>query len=386
MSKKVISVLLCLTLSISAIGQQFRHRTNVLNVDSLFYKRIPSKRLLKQYREINLVYIDPVEFHNIIRRMPHLKVIWFENSYYDFFRPWYVNSREFRYRLSIKSKLQSKIEEEALTKQNRILSSLLNNTAPDTLRSIDLSFCYLEKIPEILYQCKNLENLNLSGNKISELPKDVKMRLKKLKNLNIENNYIIPEMIYLPKNLVSLNLGTNSIWRLTSKFTKRAKKLKTLVLSGNSKLKFKGKHFRHFKNIENLALSSCALSEADIFLKRKIEYLDLSNNNIHSVPNRLFSYSTNLSLANNKITEITLPQNPEIKINELNLRKNPIVNLVIPETVSISRLNLDEVGPANKNNLILTGKIETLIIRKGAFELSDFKKSKPMMKVIESTL
>jgi Leucine-rich repeat (LRR) protein len=57
-------------------------------------------------------------------------------------------------------------------------------------KKIDLSFCQLEEIDTLmseLYRFKNLEDLNLSCNRLEKLPEDLSI-LKTLKKLDISNN------------------------------------------------------------------------------------------------------------------------------------------------------------------------------------------------------
>ena len=67
---------------------------------------------------------------------------------------------------------------------NRILKE-----RPNT-KKVDLSFCQLEEIDSLmaeLYRFKQLEDLNLSSNRIEKLPEDMGI-LKGLKRLDITNN------------------------------------------------------------------------------------------------------------------------------------------------------------------------------------------------------
>ena len=71
----------------------------------------------------------------------------------------------------------------------------LQKTKPRT-NKIDLSFAGIEEIDSLvgeLYQFKNLETLNLSGNRISQLPDDLSI-LKTIKNLDLSHNAFIDKV------------------------------------------------------------------------------------------------------------------------------------------------------------------------------------------------
>jgi len=58
---------------------------------------------------------------------------------------------------------------------------------PNQLRTLNLSFCDLTKLPEILFQCTQLHKLDLSYNKLKDLPSDIS-KLAQLEILDISNN------------------------------------------------------------------------------------------------------------------------------------------------------------------------------------------------------
>lgn len=65
----------------------------------------------------------------------------------------------------------------------------LQKERPNT-KKVDLSFCQLEEIDSLmaeLYRFKNMEELNLSANRLEKLPEDMGI-LKTLKKLDITNN------------------------------------------------------------------------------------------------------------------------------------------------------------------------------------------------------
>lgn len=62
---------------------------------------------------------------------------------------------------------------------------------PNT-KKVDLSFCQLTEIDSLmgeLYRFKNMEELNLSCNRITKLPEDMSI-LKTLKKIDVTNNLL----------------------------------------------------------------------------------------------------------------------------------------------------------------------------------------------------
>ena len=68
------------------------------------------------------------------------------------------------------------------------------------LQSLDLSSNRLKELPKELFELKNLQYLNLSGNELNELPKEL-FELKNLQYLNLSGN----ELNELPKELFELS-------------------------------------------------------------------------------------------------------------------------------------------------------------------------------------
>ena len=90
------------------------------------------------------------------------------------------------------------------------------NTRLDTLESIDLSYAGLKKIPDWVFEAKNLKYLNLSFNTIRKIPGKLK-RLKQLRSINWSGNFLEDIWwIHIVKlrQLSFLDISNNSLSRM----------------------------------------------------------------------------------------------------------------------------------------------------------------------------
>jgi Leucine-rich repeat (LRR) protein len=83
------------------------------------------------------------------------------------------------------------------------------------LKSLDLGYGDITSIPDSITQLKELERLNLFGNKLSKLPKELP---KNLKILILRSNQFkeIPESIEELKSLEVLDISMNEISNIKS--------------------------------------------------------------------------------------------------------------------------------------------------------------------------
>lgn len=103
-----------------------------------------------------------------------------------------------------------------------------------TSKKLDLSNQGLTKTPEYIFEQTGLEELNLSGNSLTNaLPSQIG-QLKNLKILNASNNQMtgVPAEVGQLKNLQVLNLSNNQLTGLPNELA-NLKNLQTLNLSGN---------------------------------------------------------------------------------------------------------------------------------------------------------
>lgn len=111
------------------------------------------------------------------------------------------------------------------------LTEALKN--PDSVYKLTLKKEKLKKIPEAVFQFKNLQELNLSKNKISEVPSDIG-KLTHLQKLDLSMNDIdsLPAEIGKLVNITELVLNQNVIAKIPPEISKLSK-MRFLDLWGN---------------------------------------------------------------------------------------------------------------------------------------------------------
>lgn len=184
------------------------------------------------------------------------------------------------------------------------------------------------KIPSIVWELKNIENLSLNNNEISEIPEGI-AKLKKLKTLDLHNNKIeiLPKQIFGLKKLVALNLSSNRLKSIPSEIG-NLKSLSYLNLEKNE--------------IFKLPNQICQLD--------KLKFLMLNDNPLITPPSEIvikglpsiceYFEKTN---AIDKNAQITLPtsvsQNRLLRVflSYSSMDKPIVQNLV----VSLTKLNID---------------------------------------------
>jgi internalin A len=205
----------------------------------------------------------------------------------------------------------------------------------------------LETIFSFLKELKELTNLNLSGNNISDVSylKELKgltyldlndnniedvsylKELKKLKNLNLSNNEKVKDFTSLIelKKIVNLDLSFNEQIKDFS-FIKELNGLSNLNLSTNQIIDIS--FLKELNGLTNLDLSYNNLSDV-LYLKelKGLTNLNLSSNNLSDVSYlKEFKGLINLDLSSNNLSDVSYLK--ELKgLTELNLSFNEICDV-----------------------------------------------------------
>ena len=183
------------------------------------------------------------------------------------------------------------------------------------LKHLDLSWCRLEKCPQVVSKLQSLESLNLHGNFYMETLAPLMLgnltnlehldvnycglsqcpvfptEMKKLRHVNMGlNNFrSINDSV---KNLTNLQCLDISICELTE-FPEAVTNIKTLVhlnLSGNV-LKELSESIVKLTKLQHLDVSKCSITECPDYIGelKSLRHLDLSNNDISDLPMALAS-------------------------------------------------------------------------------------------------
>ncbi|MHA1192093.1 MAG: leucine-rich repeat domain-containing protein [Promethearchaeota archaeon] len=171
-----------------------------------------------------------------------------------------------------------------------------------SLKKLDLSSNKLEELPYAISNLKNLEELNLGLNQMKDFGALSRLNLS-LKRLDLQANDLtsIPNFIFNLKNLESLNLYENMISEIPKDISNLSN-LQELNLGGNglNKIPF---YVGKLKNLRVLNLWKNNLSDLPDFLGNlnNLESLIISLNQFKRLPTFLWHWINikSLSLANN---------------------------------------------------------------------------------------
>ncbi|XP_078617929.1 uncharacterized protein LOC144885732 [Branchiostoma floridae x Branchiostoma japonicum] len=182
---------------------------------------------------------------------------------------------------------------------------------------------------------ESILRLDLQGNRIKELHRQPFNTLKHLQYLDLtwtRIKYIENGTFTALTNLRMLNLSRNDIgdsqW---SNVTSSLPSLQTLILSGNLLQRLNRWSFRGLHNLTFLDLSSNAIivGECAFCGLQSLQRLDMTDNEISTLPSRLFhpqSHIELLDLSNNRLTDAVL-EKEELwsglaKLGTLDVRRN----------------------------------------------------------------
>lgn len=159
---------------------------------------------------------------------------------------------------------------------SRSLSSLPSPFCPPSLQELSLFSCDFTEFPHALFNCSLLENLWVSGTKITSIPAEITI-LQNLVSLKLNNNKIksIHDNIQTLTNLSVLDLGCNFIDDLP-KSVCSLHNLTVLKMHVNN-LKELPKEILELVNLQILDLY-CNFLKKIPSLPSSIQYLDLSSN------------------------------------------------------------------------------------------------------------
>ncbi|PSN53335.1 hypothetical protein C0J52_04108 [Blattella germanica] len=273
--------------------------------------------------------------------------------------------------------------------QNNPLSTLADLYVPD-IQALDISQCHFKTINNDTFsRFLHLKNLNLSGNALTNLPSDTFSPLKKLQYLDLSTNNLMGQ---LPDDLFINNI-----------------QLEILKLQNNPGLELPETGFQgEFTEMYLLDVSNCGLTHLEVdslkgmkhlsflnlahneiqylkpgVLPPRVEYLDLSWNNIAHLDQIHFSASSSLrqlSLTGNPLKKLSpndfvnTPRLAKLYLNSCSLKK--IWDLSSNKTQpmkSITYLNMadNQIKTLTMNDLSYIERVQTLILTNNPLTCDD---------------
>uniref|UniRef100_A0A336MYS3 CSON003193 protein n=1 Tax=Culicoides sonorensis TaxID=179676 RepID=A0A336MYS3_CULSO len=241
----------------------------------------------------------------------------------------------------IPEELGKLIKLEHLTLKDNEIEKLYGElTELHSLRTLNLRRNKIKSsgIPKELFYLEDLTTLDLSHNKLKEVPEGLE-KGKNLLVLNLSYNQIeiIPPSLFINlTDLLFLDLSHNKLETLPPQ-TRRLSNLQTLILNDNPLELFQLRQLPSLQNLETLQMRNTQRTLANFptsldTLSNLVE-LDLSKNQLQRVPEVLFSLSNlaRLNLSENQITELSVNIELLQKLESLSLSRNQLTAL--PATI-----------------------------------------------------
>ena len=174
----------------------------------------------------------------------------------------------------------------------------------ESISELNLSNNLIETFPLIILSLPNLSILNLSKNKLQKFPFDefTSTNLSQIKcdltTLDLSFNYLIkfPDVIGLFQNISNLNLATNNIVSIENILNMKLYELDTLNLSDNKIEKLPNKLYKIIPKIKCLLVSNNNLRDvpSDICLLKNLNNVNFYGNQIRRLRNDALTSANSL--------------------------------------------------------------------------------------------
>jgi Leucine-rich repeat (LRR) protein len=226
------------------------------------------------------------------------------------------------------------------------------------------NFNHIQRFPLGITEFKNLNKLDCSDARLSELPSEISKN-NKLTHLNLKNNRLqeLPDAIGTLNNLKELRLENNELICLNPLIGNNIK-LKTLTLSSNQ-LEFLPNEVGNLKNLQVLELEYNKLKEIPDTISnlKNLTVLTLHNNKLKALTPSIGEIAEfdELDLSYNKLKEL-----PEAINKLINLKSLKLSNNSFKEFPNIKIENLKELNLSDNDLTVIPDKIRKL---KGLKEL-----------------
>jgi Leucine-rich repeat (LRR) protein len=160
---------------------------------------------------------------------------------------------------------------------------------PDTVTRLYFSQLDLETVPQVVYRFKNLQEIDLSKNHLTEIPAEL-TAIPKLKRLHLNFNQLKNEGAHFTKNkhLEAINLQENELTTIPPEI-KKNRRLNSLWIGNNSLILLDNQAFNGLKRLEVINLYKSNLKAIPTAVKKlkRLKELDLYHNQLQTLPNEV---------------------------------------------------------------------------------------------------
>ncbi|MCY3414183.1 MAG: leucine-rich repeat domain-containing protein [Candidatus Heimdallarchaeota archaeon] len=208
----------------------------------------------------------------------------------------------------------------------------------DQLTSITITNCTFTEIPPELFDTPNLQKLVIKNTNLTHLPEYVTVKSNQFHTLSIKGTSIkiLPDWIFKIKELTEISLISNNIETISTEII-NLKKLTKLWLMGNPI-----KYIPELpSSITELVLGDTSEEFPHIRNLQSLEYLDLSNGELTSLPDWISELSNLKQLDCNDNKLIKLPELPP-SLETLNLDDNKLKKIELNQLPNLQKLLLSD--------------------------------------------
>ncbi|XP_063794969.1 podocan [Pseudophryne corroboree] len=254
---------------------------------------------------------------------------------------------------------------------------------PPALYKLHLKNNKLEKIPEgALSQLSNLRELYLQHNLLTNdgMNNETFGRLTRLEYLDLSSNNFTHIPSGLPRNIVILHLEKNSIHSISEDVLTQIKNLEYLLLH-NNKLRAWGIHpsaFLGLKKLHTVHMYNNLLEKVPSGLPRRVKTLMLLHNQITSISKNDFAttyFLEDLNLSYNKIISSAVHRDAFRKLRllktlELSGNNLKSVPYGLPKNLEVLRLKENEISSVPQDTLAGMSKLKELYLRNNKLKIN----------------
>lgn len=240
---------------------------------------------------------------------------------------------------------QALIEQGADTnKDGEISPQELENFAPID-GELDLSGLELYDISILKDLGSKITSINLTGNKLKEIPENLFNKAENLENIILSNNNLTtlhPKQFANNSNLKSVVINSNNILTLDKDTFKNNPLLESIEMSNNNIKILPEGLFSNNKKLNTLYMPYNEIESLpeDIFTGTKLEFISLSNNALQELPKSIGLESLNkLYIGTNKINKLPAELNKSKKLKVLDISSNLIEEVQKDILINIAENN-----------------------------------------------